>query len=309
VILSASLLLTCGTEVNQTTGSGGAGGASSGPTSGAGAGATTTGVGGSSGDWVTLIEGDWTMAPGNEGYVCVGLIVPETMYVNAFRPIAPDGTHHTVLSRTPFVVEGTFGCDVSANGPNMIYGSGVGTQEEQLPDGVAVKLEAGEALVLNLHLFNTTTSELLGTSGVQVKRLDPADVQFEAESVLAGTVAINIPPQSQASAVGHCTLPPGTTIFGVGPHMHQFGTHMKVTVSQASGDTVIHDADYTFDNQAHYPLMPALTTGAGDDVVVECTYDNPTTNQVGFGDSSLDEMCFAGLFFYPATGSTLICDN
>src|SRR5258705_4486216 len=62
------------------------------------------GSGGGGGDdgiptgFVPLVGGDWTMPVGQEGYYCVRATVTEDMYVHGFRPIAPNGTHHTALA-------------------------------------------------------------------------------------------------------------------------------------------------------------------------------------------------------------------
>jgi hypothetical protein len=39
---------------------------------------------------------------------------------------------------------------------------------------------------------------------------------------------------------------------------------------------------------------------AGDQVQIECTYQNDTDETLHWGDSSLAEMCFIGLWRYPA---------
>lgn len=308
-------LLACGGEdasTGESSGSGGSGAQGAGG-SGTGAGPGSGGSGGTgggpSGDWEVLIEGDWTLAGGTEGYTCIVAAVPEDMYVHAFRPIAPLGTHHTVLTLAdPSAPEGVFDCSAGTNGENMIYGSGVGTNEETLPEGVAVRLEAGDKLLLNLHLFNTSPDPISGTSGTEIRRIDPADVQHEAANVLAGPIDLNIPPQSTVTQTGYCTMPSDVTIFGVGPHMHQLGTHMTVTTLTDAGEEVVHDEAYTFDDQLHYPMMPMLELSAGDQVKVECTYNNTTNQQVGWGDSSNAEMCFAGLALFPAdAGFGLVC--
>ena len=306
-LLGLGALVACGGSEATSTGGGGHAGHG-----GGGAATSGTGAGGSSSsDWEMLIDGEWSLEVGSEGYTCVVATVPEDMYVNAFRPVAPVGTHHTVLTQGATQDEGVFPCGAGTNGENMLYGSGVGTEEEFLPPGVAVKLSAGDKLLLNLHLFNASGSVLTGVSGVEVQRIDPADVVHEARSVLAGTVSIAIPPQSEGSATGYCTIPSNVTIFGIGPHMHQLGTHMKVTALRDGGDSeVVHDAAYTFDDQRHYELSPFVELEAGDQVQVDCTYDNPTQQLVTFGDSSTAEMCFAGLFLYPASANfDLICIN
>jgi hypothetical protein len=40
---------------------------------------------------------------------------------------------------------------------------------------------------------------------------------------------------------------------------------------------------------------------------VTCSYNNTTGAAVGFGDSSDNEMCFAGMYRYPAANSSLFC--
>jgi hypothetical protein len=46
---------------------------------------------------------------------------------------------------------------------------------------------------------------------------------------------------------------------------------------------------------------------AGDTVDIDCTFDNTTPNRVHFGNSSRDEMCFVGLYRYPAAGKSFVC--
>ena len=294
-------------------GAGGVQGSTTGPTTSSGTSSSsssgTTGVGGGSTDgWETLIAGDWSMSSGAEGYVCVTATMQEDVWVKAFRPIAPEGTHHTVLTKGGFGQDGVFDCDAGTNGQNMIYGSGVGTNEMELPPGVAMHLAPGDKLTLNLHLFNVSAATVSGVSGTQIQRVDPDDVAFEAEGTLAGTFEIFIPPQSQGSATGTCTFQSPTTVFAVGPHMHQAGTHMTVTaVPQAGPEVVLHDAPYTFEDQLGYPVAPEMQLQAGDLVRVQCSYDNPTADTLTWGDSSTQEMCFASLWIYPPAGTGFIC--
>ena len=43
----------------------------------------------------------------------------------------------------------------------------------------------------------------------------------------------------------------------------------------------------------------------GDKIKVTCTYMNPDATPIMWGDSSDEEMCFGGMYRYPATGSSL----
>jgi hypothetical protein len=83
---------------------------------------------------------------------------------------------------------------------------------------------------------------------------------------------------------------------------------MKVTALPAGGlPTTLVDHDYSFDAQLAYPIDPAITLQPGDAVSVECSYFNPTGTTVHFGDSTTDEMCFSGLYWYPTRHSSFLC--
>lgn len=268
-----------------------------------GAGASTT--------WQTLVEGDWSMPAGSEGYVCVRATVPEDIYVSGFSAISPLGTHHTLLTAEPDSDEPdeVFDCNASTNGPRMLFGSGVGTNDIHFPEGVAVKLEAGSRVLLNLHLFNTSTETLTGRSGTLIDVMSPDEVEHEAEGILAGKVAGLTVEPGITTQTGSCTMSHDVTIFAAAPHMHQLGSHMKTVAVPANGEPrVLVDAPYSFDEQIYYPVDPLLELSAGDRITVECGYTNPGPETVYFGDSTTAEMCFTGIYRYPkGEGESFIC--
>lgn len=253
---------------------------------------------------VELIGGEWSLAGSSEGYVCVRLTVTETMFIREFRPVAPLGTHHTVLtySNTATRPDGITGCAAFTNAANMIFGSGVGTTTLSLPEGVAIRLEPGNQLLLNLHLFNTDTSTLEGYSAIDVVLMEEADVVHEAEVILAGEEFFSIPARANDHEInGRCTMRGDTNVFAVMPHMHQYGTYMHVTADRGGEVMTLHEDLYSFDDQ-RYTTFDALPMANGDRINVLCRYDNPTSDDVGFGDSSLQEMCYAGVYRYPRLG-------
>ena len=289
---------------DATTGPGASGGGSS--TSTTGPGATSTSASSSSGGsvdgWTTLIDGTWQLAAGSEGYWCTLKTIKEDTYISSFRAQAPQGTHHTLLIR----MDGSQPDGEAACGPtlgaNMVHASGVGSDDLVFPDGVGVKIPAGTQLLLNLHLFNTSDQPISGVSGTLIKTIAPADLKQEAEMVLGGSTAIDIPPEGTQTVIGGCTFPAQATLITVWPHMHMYGTHMKIAYEGPSGDQVLHDGPYSFGEQTYYPISP-LVVGAGQRIRIECSYANNTTETVSWGDSSTAEMCFAGLYRYPALGT------
>jgi hypothetical protein len=260
--------------------------------------------------WLTLIEGDWELPPDSESYTCVRLTVPRDVYLSEFAPVIPLGTHHTVLTvvSEPTQPDGITPCSASTNGSRSIYGSGVGTQPHAMPEGVAVKLKAGEQLLLNLHLFNSGSETLRGRSGTLAKTIAEADVEHESGGVLAGPVQLEIPP-GRVTQTGRCTLERDMIIFGVMPHMHQTGSYMKVVANSSdAGAVTLYDGPYDFEEQIQHDV-DFVSMRAGDVVDVECTYENDTGRTINWGDSSLAEMCFAGLLHYPALQNTFTCFN
>lgn len=260
--------------------------------------------------WETIITGDWEMPPGTEGYVCARKTIDQDLYVNAFEAISPPGTHHTLLTMgAPNVPDGITPCTAADNNPLSVFGSGVGTDPLTLPDGIALRIPAGTQLLLNLHLFNTGTDPMTGTSGQRVRTIPEAEVVELAEGLLAGTIRIDLPAGVTKTTTGYCTMSSDTTLIAVAPHMHQLGIHEKVTaMSSAQGDVVINDAPYDFNEQSFHAIEP-LPMAQGDRVRVDCTHHNTTTSTVTFGESTLEEMCFAGLYRYPATGNFFICSD
>lgn len=262
--------------------------------------------------WTRFIEADWQLAPRSEGYRCVRKTMSEDVYISAFKPINPTGAHHATLhvENAGAAPDGVTVCGVGGGGTRRLQGSGVGSEPTSLPAGVAMKVAKGEQLMINLHLFNVGQEPLRGTSGVWIKRMNKADVKQEAEVVLAGPLGLNIPPGQPVKQTGSCTLRSAVTLFSVGPHMHQLGRYMKVTAhSSLMGAQVLFDGPYDFTHQLSHEL-PEIKMAAGDKVSIECTYMNDTTRTVGWGDSTLDEMCFAGLGLYPSFGAGgLPCAN
>lgn len=258
-----------------------------------------------------LVAGSWELAPGTEGYFCVYVRVNETMYVDGFHALTPRGTHHSLLTVLPetTVIDSTVRCVATQVSDRVIYGAGVGTETLELPDGVATKLEAGQQLLLNLHVFNSTSRVLRGTSGVYGRLADAEVVVHEADARLVGPTAFSIPARTEDYRVsGTCTLPAEQTIFALAPHMHWFGTYLKATAVRGGERTILFEGSYSFDDQ-RYQLVDSITLAAGDTIEVECVYDNSTDTPVAFGDSTREEMCYAAVYAYPALSDMIICSS
>ena len=252
--------------------------------------------------WQRLMEADWQLAAGSEGYRCQTLTIPEDVYIVAFNPISPTGTHHATfgISSEANEPDQVVKCGVGAGGERRLHGSGAGSEMIEMREGVAMPLRKGEQVLMNLHLFNPSEATISGRSGMWVMTIPADQVEHEAEAVLAGPLTLTIPP-GRSVQTGGCTIRSDVTLYGVGPHLHQLGVHVRVTADTAGSTVEVYEGDYDFLEQRFYHVDP-LALKAGDRVNVECMYDNDTARTVSWGDSSLDEMCFASMGIYPAGG-------
>ena len=219
--------------------------------------------------WTTLLQGDWSLAAGEEGYYCVYATVPRDLYIKAFRPIGPAGTHHTVLTRySGSHPDGVVRCDVGTNGQSMIYGSGVGSPDFVFPTGVGMHLTAGTRLLLNLHLYNVSDQPLRGRSGTLFQEATAAEIEHLGELVLAGpTSGLTVPPGTSTQS-GSCGLSRFASepiqVFAVASHMHKLGRHMRSVVRRGGQDLVLQDTPYEFEHQDFRRLTPAVELRPAD---------------------------------------------
>ena len=129
-----------------------------------------------------------------------------------------------------------------------------------------------------------------------------------AEMAFAGGFLFNIPAQSppqETSFSAGCTADQTFNIFAVWPHQHQIGTHNKFEIIRNQVPTVLHDDNFDFNEQKYYRQTPEFVVQPGDQIKVTCTWLNDTGADIHFGDSTTDEMCFDGLYRYPAQGTNI----
>ena len=259
--------------------------------------------------FVPLLSRSWSLAAGaTDIYRCTRIALAQDTTVTAFHAVAPFGTHHSVLtiSTDQSAPLGDYDCNAGSLDSEMLFASGVGTDDLVFPADTGIIIPAGTLINLNLHLFNATDSAISGTSGVMIKTA--TSVTNHVDMTFGGSVQISIPNNDQSTdVVGTCTLTRDYNVFALWPHMHQIATHQKVQwVHGGTTDTVLDD-DYSFLSQKNYPLDAPLVMHAGDQIITTCSYLNNEDHTVMFGESSTDEMCFTGIYRYPSGGSLFEC--
>jgi hypothetical protein len=253
---------------------------------------------------------DWELSRGEEKYYCIRKTIDEDMYFSGFEALAPPGTHHTVM--TVGSVSGPDGLRECTSYDHQFDGfmfesSSDAGRFELLP-GLAARVKAGQQVNINIHVLNATDATLSGTTGTRVKRVEPTEDFELATSVYMGKLTLEIPP-GESTHMGDCQVSDDVTLFGVLPHMHTFGSHMKVVAkSSVMGDQVILDEDFYFDSNKELFPIEEVPMKLGDKIEVYCSYENTTGDILRWGqDGYTAEMCFAGVYLYPADKQSSAC--
>jgi len=275
--------------------------------------------------WKMLIARSWSLpSAGDEAFECVRIQVKEDTWISAFKPLAPTGTHHSLLTLDPVTTQtGDFDCDpaVGFNGSTtrLLYASGLNTNPLVFPQGTAVHIPAGAYITLNLHLLASGDFGIHGMSGVLVQTVDPSQVVHEIDATLAGAKAINFPADGANHLVtGGCAAPNTWHVFALWPHMHEAGVHAKLIFTENNVSNTVLDEPFDFSAEQVYPMNETVVN-QNDLITVDCTYNAgmhtcsypggacvPGTCypdgfcHIPYGENSAGEMCYVAMYKYPA---------
>lgn len=170
------------------------------------------------------------------------------------------------------------------------------------PHDTGIPVDPGSVIVLQIH-YNTQYAE--PTS-------DQSSVEFEladSASLPAHTITwmdpfwplgtMSIPPNSadvEHEYQGSATMTAGASSFKIhwaDIHMHTLGTRGDLRVVHADGtsECLLHVDAYSFSHQETFLLKDSVQVLPGDQLRVECHWNNPTTRTVNWGEKTSDEMC------------------
>lgn len=93
--------------------------------------------------------------------------------------------------------------------------------------------------------------------------------------------------------------------------MHELGSAGKMTIDRSDGseDCILEISDWDFRWQGDYELLESMTFNPGDQLRIDCEWDNSAENQrvvdgqplppqnLNWGDGTQDEMCLGGFYW------------
>lgn len=170
-----------------------------------------------------------------------------------------------------------------------------------LPEGAGVPVAAGSVIAVQMHYYVTEAEPGSDRSTMDIMVTDQvllgSEIQPWTEVSWLFGEGMEIP--AQTDGVTHTfswtseTTGDGFDIRSGALHMHTLGRSASLKVKHADGSEscILEVPDYDFNWQRSYALAQPVHVGRGDTVELTCTWDNPTDEDVHWGDSTDDEMC------------------
>lgn len=274
-------------------------------------------------DLTHTVEMSVTLNAGEEDTQCLDVTLPNTQELAVFRVETTLSalSHHLVIYKSqaetadpkpePYHCFPFSGALIGEATPML--GSQVRVDALELPAGVAYSFAPNQVVRLEMHAINTGT--IAAPSEATVKFIGRAkqDVKYYADQLFYGTLDLHVPAQ-QVTTVGPLWLPvdPTIKVFALAGHTHRYGidvTASRSTSATDSGTPLYQLDDWQWKSSPTMLFDPPIEFAKGEGLRFSCIFDNTGTQDVGFGKSANDEMCFLFGYYYPAAGYRLCFED
>lgn len=178
------------------------------------------------------------------------------------------------------------------------------------PEGMALRLDRGTDLVLNVHLQPSGKPEVIQPT-VGIYFTDQPATEFPLLLQLQNDAKLDIPAGEPHFVVDdELTLPSDVDLLAIYPHAHYLGRDLKAmaTLPDGSTKTLIHVPRWDLNWQAVYHYKQPVFLPKGSKVSMHYVYDNSESNvlnpnhppqRVQGGNRSQDEMAHLWLQVLP----------
>lgn len=209
--------------------------------------------------------------------------------------------------------------DMATVWPMLHHEFFTGTQlprdEATFPPGVALRLPAGKGLDLNAHYVNRGAEPIVGQVQLNLHTVPASAVVHEAQILNLNHRDIELPPRQESTLVkdwywtgrdwlGERYLlgDQHVRVIGLVSHAHEHNTafHVYRLGGPQDGERVY--ASYDWQHPPERAYDPPLELAPGEGFRVEATYDNWTSQTLGFGLLSEDEMMILFGSYYLVDG-------
>ena len=273
------------------------------------------------GPGLTSVSIGFELPAGQEDTRCLSVALPVDgdRFVRGFHARLPASSHHLLAYRaaTDDEIPEPAPCQPFfdlAQGGAMLAFSQAPDLAVQYPDGVGLRVDAGQVLRLELHAINATEAPVHAEATLELDLVDPAGAALEEAGTFAwGTADIALAPGQSDSASAFFPSPDGEPldVLAVATHQHRLGTRATVEAATSLDD----DAPVPVYESRTWSEPPVLILDAPvhvDDAAglrLTCEWRNTTDEWVGFGERARDEMCFAFGWYTPSRGTSFVLQS
>ncbi len=192
----------------------------------------------------------------------------------------------------------------------IVTGNGKEGEPTEAPGNLVYRIPVGSQVVINHHYLNASDETMDGQAAV--------NINFAAEggtyTPSGSTAFLNsglLVAQGITTQKQHCVVDHEMKLWFLIPHMHRWGKHISVDITQGDVKTNIFDQDwndaFTFHPpEKHFNLDAPLVLKPGDQLDTTCEWNNDTGRDLNFGF----EMCVTyGQFIDDKNLGSLACDD
>lgn len=281
---------------------------------------------------------DMMLEPGQERQVCKLVKVKKTFNLNWADGIYTHGSHHGLTARTnyrgDFPAQNIRGetitdptqvatCEALTSDWDVttVIGDGrpVGseanwksTAKGVLPNDVALRIEAGEILIVNFHMLNATEKPIHGCYKQNLYGIPDENVKQEAGHIFYYNPFITVPARQRATAKMACPVSHDIMLAAQVSHMHKDGVGYRAVLLDGdplAGGKEIQELYNTIEWEEPIARVntPALELKAGQWVQWQCDYVNNQDVNVAQGQETTDEMCMLQGTYWPRSDAMDFC--
>jgi hypothetical protein len=265
---------------------------------------------------------------GQERQVCKLVKLDRAVNLNWYEGLYTPGSHHGLIARTSYHGElptqniagetvADPGATIDCEGGDQLWEThgtiafGRATNADPkvtavkgtFPDDVAVKLQAGDVLLVNFHMINTTSHAVRACYKQNLYSIPDEQLKHEAGTMFYYNPFIAIPANAHATATMACPITDDVSLVAQVSHMHKRGYGYKASLLDGDPLQGGKEIELLYEGtEWDEPLVhfnnPALSLHAGQWLQWTCEYNNPDSRNVSQGQQTTDEMCvFIGQYW------------
>lgn len=262
----------------------------------------------------------YDVVPGNDAIVHHVLVMPVDPELDVGGGMTNADVMQALADESParegWSCFGAAGDGVEVSGIPVVWAPGQGVVE--FPEGTGLRVSQNEQLVIQVH-YNLADPASVGMSAqttVQLRLAEEVDREgFMVlpdpflDSIFQGD-PIEVPPgealyeytwELPVSDLLYGSPLTSVDLFGVFPHMHQFGETMRLEIESAEGtECAANVPHWDFNWELQYFYEQSRTLELDDVLRVTCGFDTTGTDEpVLPGWGTQNEMCLMGMYLVP----------